>query len=93
VLLKRLVVHELSAELCRLQGKGTLEKMARKNSIDTCPLCSATNERSILHHPRLDHRRTEAEARLLLERSAEGTLGWDPETKKNRAALKHLSSD
>jgi len=67
--------------------------MARKNSICTCPLCWASIERNILHHLQLDHLRTEAEARLLLERSAEGTLGWDPETKKNRAALKHLSSD
>ena len=47
----------------------------------------------LLDHLQLDHRRTEIEARALVLRSVEGTLGWDPETKKNRAALKHLSSD
>jgi hypothetical protein len=40
----------------------------------------------------LDHRRTEVEARALMVRSVEETLGWDPETKKKRAGLKQLSS-
>jgi hypothetical protein len=36
----------------------------------------------IFEHLKREHRRTEAEARALLERDAEGTLGWDPEIKK-----------
>ena len=39
--------------------------------------------RTILKHLQLDHRRMEVEDVYSLERSAEGTLGWDPETKKN----------
>jgi hypothetical protein len=52
--------------------------MARKNSIDACPLCSALIEPSVVQHLWLDHRRNEAEARLLLEHNAEGTLGVVP---------------
>ncbi|GEM_PF-3359146 len=59
---------------------------------ERCPLCFAHVQRGALEHLQLEHRRTAAEARALLERSAEGTLGWDPITKKQKAALKELSS-
>jgi hypothetical protein len=49
-----------------------------------CPLCSATTGISIIEHLKTEHRRTEAEAHALMEREMEGTLGWDPETKKRK---------
>jgi hypothetical protein len=49
-----------------------------------CPLCSATTGSNIIEHLKTEHRRTEAEARALMEREMEGTLGWDPEIRKRK---------
>jgi hypothetical protein len=49
-----------------------------------CPLCSSIKKLGVFEHLRSEHRRTEAEARALLERQMEGTLGWDPEVKKRK---------
>jgi hypothetical protein len=45
-----------------------------------------TDRDGVIKHLEVDHRRTETKALALMERSAEGTLGWDPETKKKKAA-------
>ena len=47
-----------------------------------CPLCHSGSVSSVIEHLTSVHRRTEAEARALMEREMEGTLGWDPEVKK-----------
>ncbi|MGO9603703.1 MAG: hypothetical protein ACLQAT_09955 [Candidatus Binataceae bacterium] len=52
--------------------------------MNRCPLCSAITNLGVIQHLTKEHRRTEAEARALLERQMEGTLGWDPETKKRK---------
>jgi len=52
-----------------------------------CPLCYVKLDSGVMDHLQRDHRRTDAEARELLERSVEGTLGWDPEVKKKKACL------
>lgn len=52
-----------------------------------CPLCYVRLERGVINHPQRDHHRTYDEARALLERSVEGTLGWDPEVKKRKACF------
>jgi hypothetical protein len=49
-----------------------------------CPLCSAIAAVEMIEHLKKEHRRTEAEARTLIERELEGTLGWDPEVKKRK---------
>jgi len=49
-----------------------------------CPLCSAIAAVEIIEHLKREHRRTEAEARVLIERQIEGTLGWDPAIKKRK---------
>lgn len=49
-----------------------------------CPLCSATVACGVIEHLKSDHRRTETEARALMERVIEGTLGWDPQVKKQK---------
>jgi hypothetical protein len=53
-----------------------------------CPLCWAPTTLGVIKHLKVDHHRTEIEALALLERNAQGTLGWDPELKKKRAALR-----
>ncbi len=53
-----------------------------------CPLCSGTVITcSLIQHLINEHRRTEPEARIVLHRSVEGTLGWDPEAKKKSASF------
>jgi hypothetical protein len=42
----------------------------------------------VIVHLKVDHRRTEIEAHEIMERNAEGTLGWDAEIKKKKAALR-----
>jgi len=49
-----------------------------------CPLCQIRAEQGVLEHLRRDHRRTEAEARALMERYRDGTLGWNAEGGKGR---------
>ncbi len=49
-----------------------------------CPLCQIRAEQGVLEHLRRDHRRTEAEARVLMERYRLGTLGWNAEGRKER---------
>jgi hypothetical protein len=66
--------------------------LIQKRVVERCPLCSARIDRNVLEHLQHDHGRTEGEARALVVRSVEGTLGWDPETKKKKASLKYLSS-
>ncbi len=44
-----------------------------------CPLCWARAEYGVVEHLRRDHRRSEIEARVLLERTNEGSLGWNEE--------------
>ncbi len=56
----------------------------RPVELNRCPLCSAITNLGVIQHLTKEHRRTEAEARALLERQMEGTLGWDPETKKRK---------
>ena len=56
----------------------------REIMIDKCPLCSA-RVGPVVEHLQSDHRRTMIEARELLQRSLEGTLGWDPVAKKEKA--------
>ncbi len=51
-----------------------------------CPLCWAPTTLGVIKHLKVEHRRTEIEALALMERSAQGTLGWDPELRKKRAA-------
>jgi len=61
-------------------------KITRKASEQKrCPLCSAIAAVEVIEHLKREHRRTEAEARVLLERAMEGTLGWDPEIKKRKS--------
>ena len=55
----------------------------RETLIEKCPLCFARVGR-VIEHLRSDHRRTMVEARELLQRSLEGTLGWDPVAKKEK---------
>jgi hypothetical protein len=55
-----------------------------------CPLCWAPTRHGVIRHLMVDHRRTEIEALALLERSAKGTLGWDPEVRRKKAALRTL---
>ena len=43
---------------------------------ERCPLCYVFTRNAIKHLER-DHRRTDAEACVLVERSNEGTLGWN----------------
>jgi len=52
-----------------------------------CPLCNIQPANGVIEHLEHDHRRTDDEARALLERSMEGTLGWDPETRKRKNLL------
>lgn len=54
-----------------------------------CPLCYVRLERSVIDHLQRDHRRSYDDARALLERVVEGTLGWDPEVKKKKAYPAH----
>lgn len=54
-----------------------------------CPLCNVRLESGVINHLQRDHRRTYDDARALLERSVEGTLGWDPEVKKRKASFSH----
>src|SRR5260370_21873858 len=63
-------------------------KKASEVDILRCPLCWALTRRGAIEHLKAAHRRTEIEAREIMERTAEGTLGWDPETRKKRAALR-----
>jgi hypothetical protein len=56
----------------------------KPSELRRCPLCSTTALSGIFEHLRREHRRTEAEARALMERDMEGTLGWDPEIKKRK---------
>jgi len=60
--------------------------------MERCPLCSAQIKSGVLEHLEGDHRRTEFEARKLMERAAAGTLGWDPETKKKREISRERAS-
>ena len=52
-----------------------------------CPLCYVKLDSGVIVHLQRDHRRTDAEARELLQRSVESTLGWDPEIKKKKACF------
>ena len=52
-----------------------------------CPLCWIRPESGVVEHLRRDHRRSEVEARALLERTNEGSLGWNAEGRKRRAYL------
>ncbi len=45
---------------------------------ERCPLCFAHVQRGALEHLQLEHRRTAAEARALLERSAKERLAGTP---------------
>ena len=55
-----------------------------------CPLCWAVSRHGVIEHLKATHRRTEIEAQQIMERNAQGTLGWDPEIRKKRAALRAL---
>jgi hypothetical protein len=61
----------------------------RSAEVDRCPLCCARTKHGVIVHLKLDHRRTEIETHEIMERNAEGTLGWDPEIKKKKAALRN----
>ena len=61
-----------------------MDSKASSGESRSCPLCSGTVTRSLIQHLITDHRRTEPEASALLYRSIEGTLGWDPEAKKEK---------
>jgi hypothetical protein len=52
-----------------------------------CPLCWVRAECGIIEHLRRDHRRSEVEARALLERTNEGSLGWNAEGRKRGVCL------
>jgi len=56
--------------------------------IGRCPLCYIRPNRSVLDHLQRDHRRSDDEARALLARAKEETLGWDPEAKKKRLSFR-----
>jgi hypothetical protein len=58
--------------------------MKKNSEANRCPLCSSITRRGVIEHLTSEHRRTEAEARALMEREMEGTLGWDPEIKKSK---------
>ena len=60
---------------------GLIKKIFEPNR---CPLCSSIAKLGVFEHLKNEHRRTEAEARALMERQMEGTLGWDPEVKKSK---------
>jgi hypothetical protein len=49
-----------------------------------CPLCWISPECGVIEHLRRDHRRSEVEARALMERYKDGTLGWNAESRKGR---------
>jgi hypothetical protein len=55
-----------------------------------CPLCWVPTTQGVIQHLKVDHRRTEIEALTLMERGANGTLGWAPELRKKKAALRTL---
>ncbi len=44
---------------------------------ERCPLCYAFTRNGAIEHLERDHRRTYSEACILVERSKEGTLGWN----------------
>lgn len=50
-----------------------------------CPLCWARALYGVIEHLRRDHHRSEIEARTLLERSSQGSLGWNAEDRKKGA--------
>lgn len=50
-----------------------------------CPLCQIRAEQGVLEHLRRDHRRTEAETRVLMERYRDETLGWNAEGRMGRS--------
>ena len=52
-----------------------------------CPLCWIRPESGVVEHLRRDHRRSEVEARALLERTNEGSLGWNVEGRKRGVCL------
>jgi len=52
-----------------------------------CPLCWATALYGVIEHLRRDHRRSEIEPRTLLERSNQGSLGWNAQGRKKGACL------
>ena len=49
-----------------------------------CPLCYISVECGVIDHLRRDHRRTEFEARTLVERSKEGILGWNAQNARQK---------
>jgi hypothetical protein len=49
-----------------------------------CPLCYISVEYGVIDHLGRDHRWTEFEARALVERSKEGSLGWNAEGRRVR---------
>ncbi len=59
----------------------------KSTEANRCPLCCARTKHGVIKHLKVDHQRTEIDAREIMARSAEGTLGWDPEIRKKRAAL------
>ena len=75
----------------RFEDKRVFKQMIiskRPTEVDRCPLCCTRTKHGVIVHLRVDHRRTEIEAYEIMERNAEGTLGWDPEIKKKKAALR-----
>ena len=72
-------------EQCHFGGKRVFTQMTISKK---CPLCWAPTMLGVIKHLKVDHHRTEIEALALMERSAQGTLGWEPELKKKRAALR-----
>jgi hypothetical protein len=60
----------------------------RSDEVERCPLCRARTNRGVIDHLKVDHRRTDIEAREIMARNAKGTFGWDPEMKKKKAALR-----
>ena len=44
---------------------------------ERCPLCYGFTRHGAIAHLERDHRRTYSEACILVERSKEGTLGWN----------------
>ena len=52
-----------------------------------CPLCWVRPESGVIEHLRRDHRRSEIEARTLLEGTNEVGLGWNAKGRKKGTCL------
>jgi hypothetical protein len=51
---------------------------------ERCSLCYAFTRNGAIEHLERDHRRTNAEACVLVERSKEGTLGWNAQNSRQK---------